>query len=340
MTRLSKLALPIVLILGLNPTLSLSSMAIGYESLVASCMLASVALIIRYQQIEKSRANLFQTLIAVSLIQSLSTFLQPRGLLLGIAIFVSWAVYEGNRRSSIAIVIVGICISMVLPMGLVLRNVQATNVATISTNLGATMNIGAGDKATGGYAGGTNTEVGVPCHSKSPGAAISDSELVKCVISWYLHHPGKTAILATKKSVYFWSPWYGPLANGTMARNPWLKMDPVRNIDTTQQGHQLVYGWFGKVISWIWLMGGLFLLIFGFSWLWGQGGLERLIGLLAGTPVLLAWLTALGTIGDHRFRLPTMGLSLFLQVAGYFGLKARLVARSQRATLEPRGRAR
>ena len=339
-TRLSRLALPAVLILGLNPTLSLSSLAIGYESLVASCMLATAALIIRYQQIEKSRAKLFQTLLAIGLIQSFSAFMQPRELLLGIAMLIIWAVYEGSWRSSGVIVLVGICISLLLPMGLVLRNLQATNKMTISTNLGATMNIGAGDKASGGYAGGTNTEVGVPCRAKTPGATVSDSELVKCVISWYLHHPKKTAILAIKKSVYFWSPWYGPLANGTMARNPWLKIDPVRNMDTTRAGHELVYGWFGKVVSWIWLIGGLFLLFLGFGWLWGQGGLERQIGLLAGAPVLLAWLTALGTIGDHRFRLPTMGLSLFLQVVGYFGLKERFAATPKRATLEPRGRAR
>ena len=125
-----------------------------------------------------------------------------------------------------------------------------------------------------------------------------------------------------------------------MARNPWLKIDPIKNIVSNKQGRDLVYGWIGKVISWAWLLTGLFFLLTGFGWLWRMGRLERQISVFAAVPVLLAWLTALGTIGDHRFRLPTMGLSLFLQVAGYFGLKERFSRNRGNATLEPRGRAR
>lgn len=335
-TRLSKLALPLALILGLNPTLSLNSLAIGYESLVASCMLASVALIIRYEQRQRNWANLFRTLLWVGVIQSFSAFMQPRGLIMGFSIFLFWGIFHHSRKRFIAIVILGSCIMMILPLGLVIRNVSAGNGAVISRNLGVTMSLGAGDKATGGYG---NTG-GVPCLPTPPAVAASDGQLVKCTLSWYLNHPWKAAILAVKKSVFFWSPWYGPLANGTMARNPWLKVDPVRNMDTTRQGHDLVYGWFGKAISWVWLLSGLVLLLVGFRWLWRMGGLERKISILTASPVLLAWLTALGTIGDHRFRLPTMGLSLFLQVAGYFGLREGFPWGSGRATLEPRGRAR
>lgn len=339
LTRLSKLALPLALVLGLDPTLSLSSLAIGYESAVASCFLLTTGLIIRYQQ-NQSRKNLIQTLVLVGLIQGISAFMQPRGILLGFIIFLLWGLFNGGWKNITSTVLIGTCILMIFPAVLVLRNVQANNTATISTNLGSTMNGGAGDKATGGYPGAGSTNYGVPCNPTPPATTVKDSQLVKCVISWYLKHPSKTAILVVKKSIYFWSPWYGPLANGTMARNPWLKIDPIKSIASNQQGHNLVFGWFGKAISWIWFLCSLFLLFFGFRWLWRMGGVERQLGVLAGTPILLAWLISVATIGDHRYRLPTMGLSLFLQMAGYFGLKERLSSPRGKSALEPRGRAR
>lgn len=339
LTRLSKLAMPLALILGLNPTLSLSSLAIGYESAVASCFLLTTALIIRYQQ-NQSRKNFYQTLLLVGLIQGISAFMQPRGILLGIMIFILWGVFNGGWKNIVTTVLIGTCVLMIFPTILVVRNVQAGNSASISTNLGSTMNGGAGDKATGGYPGRGNTNYGVPCTPTPPATTVSDSRLVECVISWYMKHPTKTAVLAVKKAIYFWSPWYGPLANGTMARNPWLKIDPVKNIAATVQGHSLVFGTFGKIISWLWFLSGLFLLFYGFQWLWRSAGLERQLAVLAGTPILLAWLISVATIGDHRYRLPTMGLSLFLQVCGYFGLKERFSTTQKPSALEPRGRTR
>ena len=335
-TRLSKLAMPLALILGLNPTLSLSSMAIGYESLVASCMLASVALIVSYELGQKGKASLIRTCLLVGLLQGFSAFMQPRGLIIGFFILFSWGLSVKSKKMLVTIVSLGTCAMMILPAVIVARNVAAKNGAVISTNLGVNMSLGAGDKATGSY----GNSGGVPCLPTPPAAKVTDSQLVRCSISWYLHHPGKTVVLAFKKSVYFWSPWSGPLATGTMARNPWLKVDPIQKIVSTKQGYDLVHGWLGKVISWVWLLSGLFLLFVGFRWLWRMGGLERQISILAGTPILLAWLTAIGTFGDHRFRLPTMGLSLFLQVAGYFGLKERFSRTQGVVALEPRGRAR
>ena len=40
-------------------------------------------------------------------------------------------------------------------------------------------------------------------------------------------------------------------------------------------------------------------------------------------PVVISWVVGMGTIGDHRFRLPTMSLSLFLQVIGIYALRHR-----------------
>ncbi len=225
---------------------------------------------------------------------------------------------------------------LILPMGLVLRNLEANNEAVLSKNLGVNMAIGAGDKATGGY----GESGGVPCKPTFPATTATDSQLVKCVLGWYVNHPLKSLKLLANKSVYYWSPWSGPLRNGTMARNPWLKIDPVVGIESTAAGRSLVEGWFGKLVSYLWLFGGLAFLLWGFRWMWRLDGLERRMATLSGVPVLFEWLICLGFFGDHRFRIPSMGLSLFLQLAGIMALKDCLFKRSGLAPLVAKPRTR
>lgn len=334
-SRLQKMALPTALILGFNPTLSLSSLVIGYESLVASSLLLSISLIIHAQQ-KPEKKILLLCLFLVALLQGFAAFMQPRSLLFGVVLLILWGVQQGTRKSFTKLVILGICILAVLPISLVARNIRANDVATVSTNLGITMNLGAGNSATGGYDGGG----GVDCKAGQGAKTVTDNQEVLCVLTWYLHHPIKSAELAINKSVFFWSPWTGPLANGTMGRNPWAKISPMGRMGVSAQGQALGYGLFGKIISWLWLSAGLLLFFLGFIGLWGAGGAERFIGSLAATPVLLAWLTSIGTIGDHRFRLPTMPLSLFLQVVGVFALQDILRKRRRGSALEPNGEAR
>jgi hypothetical protein len=101
-----------------------------------------------------------------------------------------------------------------------------------------------------------------------------------------------------------------------MARNPWLKIHPVRDMQKNPDGDKLVRGPIGSLVSWSWLLGGLGLLIYGFILLWRMKALERLIGSIAAIAIGTSWLISLATIGDHRFRLPIMGMSLFLQAVG------------------------
>jgi hypothetical protein len=102
-----------------------------------------------------------------------------------------------------------------------------------------------------------------------------------------------------------------------MARNPWLKISPIRDIQTnSENGDKLVKGPIGLLFSWLWLLGGLGLVIYGFIVLWRLKQLEKLIGLIAITIVASSWGISLLSIGDHRFRLPIMGMSLFLQAVG------------------------
>jgi hypothetical protein len=251
-------------------------------------------------------------LIISSAIFGLLSFVQPGLLLTGIVINLLWIfVWKGFKAGALMIAM-SLAITLFFPATLIYRNNQAIGINSISTNLGVTMNIGAGDNATGGY---IKEGFGVEC-DLSGTSSEQDNQRVRCILNWYVSNPIKTVELFYNKSIYFWSPWYGPTANGTMARNPWLTINPLKNIASTQDGFNLVYGGFGKVISWLWLLGGLALLLYGYFTLWRQNSLERFIGNLAMVAITINWLITLFTIGDHRFRIPIMGLSLFLQVIG------------------------
>jgi len=310
-TKLKKFSYLVLLLILFNPTLSLSSIAVGYESLTASGLLLCVGLVIR-SFIAKDDKKFIKYLIISSVIYGLLAFVQPRLIVTGLVINMVWIfVWKGIKGGALLISLT-VAITLFFPATLIYRNNQAIGINSISTNLGVTMNIGAGDSATGGY---IKEGFGVEC-DQIGNSSQQDNQLVRCVLNWYLSNPINAAELFYNKSIYFWSPWYGPVANGTMARNPWLTINPLKDIATTQDGFNVVYGGFGKVISWLWLLGGLALLLYGYFTLWRQNSLERLIGNLVMVAVTTNWLITLFTIGDHRFRVPIMGLSLFLQAIG------------------------
>jgi hypothetical protein len=238
--------------------------------------------------------------------------MQPRLIVSGLLINLLWVFVKKGRRTGSFILIASLVVTLLLPATLIYRNNQAVGLNSISTNLGVTMNIGAGDNATGGY---MKEGYGVTCITSGT-EAEQDNQRVRCVIEWYLTNPTKAVKLFYNKTLYFWSPWFGPEANGTMARNPWLKISPIKNITSTQEGVNLVYGSFGKLISWLWLLSGLALLLYGYLTLWRQNSLERFIANMAMIAISTNWLISLVSIGDHRFRIPIMGLSLFLQAIG------------------------
>jgi len=310
-TRLKKFAYLVFMLIILNPTLSLSSIAIGYESLTASGFLIATGLIIK-DFVQKDDKKLIKYLVVNSTIFGLLTFMQPRLIVSGILINIFWIMIRKGIKAGSLLVIVSLAVTLFFPTTLIYRNHKAIGVNSISTNLGVTMNIGAGDKATGGY---MKQDYGVPC-TLTGNASQQDNQKVKCVLNWYSSNPIKAIKLFYNKTLYFWSPWYGPEANGTMARNPWLTISPIKNIASTPDGDKLVYGGFGKLISWLWLLGGLALLFYGFIILWRLNSLERFIGSIAMIAISTNWLISLISIGDHRFRVPIMGMSLFLQAIG------------------------
>ena len=319
-TNISFLAVAISFLISFNPTLSLSTLAVGYEAPVAALLMISMAYLIRDLSAQSDKISL-KNIIIIALSLSVSSFLQPRILLFGVAFIFFWCLKKTGSKARVQLLGLTLVLVMLFPSVLILRNIVANDKATISTNLGVTMRIGAGDDATGGYG---VPKTPIPCPPKSKGQEVTDNQIVGCVLKWYLSNPGKSAQLMINKTVYYWSPWFGPAANGTMARNPWLKVSPLVGMAKSESGNDLIYGGLGRFISWVWLLGGLLLVGAGLIWLWRLGGIERSMAWLAGIPVILGWLTSLGTIGDHRFRIPQMGLSLFLQVVGVYGLRRRL----------------
>jgi hypothetical protein len=310
-TRLKKFAYLAFFMILFNPTLSLSSIAVGYESLTAAGYLFVAGLIVK-DFAQKDDKKLLLYIAISSAIFGFLTFLQPRLIISGILINLLWILIRKPRKSAAWLVAFTLAITLFFPTTLIFRNNKAVGFKTISTNLGGTMNIGGGDSATGGY---TGQYLGVPCQTSGTDAE-KDSQQVACVLKWYLNNPVKAAKLFYNKSKFFWSPWEGQLANGTMARNPWLKIHPVRDMQQNPDGDKLVRGPIGSLVSWSWLLGGLGLMFYGFVILWRARQLERLVGSIAMIAISTSWLISLLTIGDHRFRLPIMGMSLFLQAVG------------------------
>jgi hypothetical protein len=264
--------------------------------------------------------------------------MQPRWILTTLVIAGIWALVTKGRKAQ-ALILVGVVGIMALaPAIMIQRNIASIDKAVISTNLGVTMNIGAGPDTKGGYA---KTGESIPCEPVPPATAVTDNDVVKCVIKWYLTNPVDAMRLFIYKGWYYWSPWSGPLGNGTMARNPWLKINPIVDIAKgSQSGNDLVYQSIGKGISFFWTVGCISLFFIGFFWLRSMKGIYANLAWASFAPVVISWLVSMATIGDHRFRIPTMTLSVFLQVVGLYALRHKAKTRSFAVALETNAKAR
>jgi hypothetical protein len=321
MSSLKYLALWTSVIITLNPTLSLSSLSVGYEVPIAACFMMIVGTILSTfdKPIDK---NFWIAVASVGGWFALATFMQPRFLLIAMIIAILWALRVTGKKNRLRIATLIISIMMIAPGIMIFRNMEVIDKATISTNLGVTMRIGAGPETSGGY-GRIGPEV--PCDPKAPATVVSDNDLVICVLKWYLTNPVDTARLSLSKAVLFWSPWSGPLSfNGTMGRNPWLLISPTQEFSThSVSGEKLILGPIGTFLSYIWLFGQIVLLLVGYRSLRMLGRNEAFFAQIVTATVVISWLISIATIGDHRFRVPTMSMSLFLQLAAIFALRKR-----------------
>lgn len=312
--KLVNLTVPLAVFLNLSPTLSLNSVVIGYEVPTASLLLISTTFLMRYLRNHKKTELLY-----ASFSMSIASFMQPRIILLAFGILFVFAIYSFKTRFAAGFLVLSLLIVSIAPGLLAIRNLQANDFLAVSTNLGVTMNIGAGDQATGGY---SNDAKGVPCELVNTlNPAQKDSGLVRCVLTWYIENPSKATALFFKKFVYHWSPWFGPLSNGTTARNPWLNFNPLVNIARNSEGGSaMIFGSIGKVISWLWFILGFALMFLGFRALIRRGGDSAILAWILMVPVALNSATSMGTIGDNRFRIPTLTLSVLLQGFGLLSI--------------------
>jgi len=318
------LAFWVSILISFNPTLSLSTLTVGYEAPIASCFMMILGLILSTfnKPIEK---RFWFAVASVGGWFALATFMQPRFLLTAFIVAVMWALKFTATKNRIRIAALVTAIMMLAPAIMIYRNAVAINKPTISTNLGITMRIGAGPDTSGGY---TRSGPEVPCEPKTPGTAVTDNDLVICVIKWYASNPIDTVRLSFNKSVFFWSPWSGPEAEGTMGRNPWLKISPVEQVEkSSQSGSNFVNGFFGVLISWLWILGQLILIFLGYRSLRTFGSDEKFFANVVLTPVVISWLISIGTIGDHRFRIPVMSMSIFLQVVAFLAIRKKIIER-------------
>lgn len=318
-SSLKRFSWPALILLSVSPTFTLNSVVIGYEVTSAVLFLLSIALYLRIIRLERKSGLSWEAALAALAI-SISCFMQPRIMLLALGVFIPFAIYHYRGKAIPIFLTLSLGIVALAPATLIFRNIQAQGFAAISTNLGTTMNIGAGPESTGGY---TNSATGVPCEAIEGDAAEQDSHRVGCVFKWYLENPSSAVGLFVNKFFFHWSPWFGPLSNGTMARNPWLKFHPFAETVKTQEGFEMVYGNLGKLISWAWVLGSLALMGYGFLALRRRGGASTLLAWTLLIPVILNTGSSMGTIGDNRFRIPTLSLSLLLQLFGAYALFAR-----------------
>jgi len=316
-TRLKRVSYLLALFLAFNPTLSLNTMSVGYEMPVVALSLVSMAALVRFFS-KGSRSVLSKESVVASISFSFACLMQPRLIVIAALFFLLWALAKYRLKVMAPFLAITLGIVALAPTLMIFRNFEVHGYAAISTNLGVTMRLGAGPTATGGYS--SNGAGVVECPVTTGNASQVDNAKVRCVLDWYMDNPGKAIKLFLNKARFFLSPWFGPEANGTMARNPWSQNHPFLSSAQTQEGFNLIFGTFGKLISWIWMLVGLALLAYGTLFLLRLGGLERLLALVFSTSFLLNLISSMLTIGDHRFRIPSMAMSIFLQVVGLVAL--------------------
>jgi len=102
-----------------------------------------------------------------------------------------------------------------------------------------------------------------------------------------------------------------------MAHNPWYKIHPLILLSKNGLITELIFSPLGNFVAWLNIIFGVLLIFYGYFVLLKSGGKSRLSAHVAATVIMANWAISLLSIGDHRFRLPIMGMSLFLQAIGF-----------------------
>jgi hypothetical protein len=242
-------------------------------------------------------------------------------LLPSVAFILLWFLFIEQKKREFISFLVAIVILLIFQGSMMMRSQIATGDPSSQTSLGSLALMGAGPNATGTY---MESGSGLICDISGLSAHDASNKMLSCASSWYLDNPVKGSVLLWKKSYYLWSPWYGPLSGGTSGRNPYLKFHPVMTSIESEKQFELVSGLPGKLVSWIWIIGGWFLMFYGFKNLFSSKNVEKIIGCASLVIILSSWMSLLVVHGDNRYRIAFMPLSLLLQLHGFQTLSKRI----------------
>lgn len=209
-TRIAWAALPFAYLALLNPTLTLSSLTVGYETLAGATQVLAVALML--QDLRQTEAHSWWRFPLAGAVLGYSIALQPRLLIGASALLLVWLIARKPWQQSLALGVVAGLLMAMFPLGLMVRNQVANGRAVISSNLGVNMMMGVGADSTGTY-GSQSKQVN--CGTLPKDSIDADNAKVACALNWYIENPGQTLRLAWIKSQHFWSSWWGPYAAGT-----------------------------------------------------------------------------------------------------------------------------
>ena len=124
-TKFNKIVLPFGIVALLNPTLSLSSLVIGYESLVASCFLLALSFLIIDLKSKEMKYK-HSPILNSAVLLGLTVWLSPRMILPGFLILITWLYLKNKFNKNILSSLIVVMIFLSFQGSMIMRNEIAT----------------------------------------------------------------------------------------------------------------------------------------------------------------------------------------------------------------------
>lgn len=322
-TRLAWATIPFALIVTLNPALTLSTVALSPDGLVASLAMLALALMVRDLLVAPDRRRPWRLLVG-ALLLGLATVALPVFALGALGMLVGWAVARGNREQAIWLGSASVAALMVLPLALLAGNQIANNSARVA--------VGA-DRQTfnfGSLAPNTVRDDNSRCGVTSIDLLSLDVPRWRCLTAWYQEESAEASQDAVHHAVGFWEPWAGPLHEPSLRDNPWGDLQPVHRWGDDDP-RSILASPFAAAVSWLWMLGSVTAALAGMAGLRQLGEVEHALSTAIGWLVVGAWLVGSIVGADASSRLPVLAPLLLLQVAGW----RYLVTRTTTASKDP-----
>lgn len=305
-TRIAWAMVPFAFLALLNPALSLSSLALGSDSVTASLLMLTLGLLVRDMKTKRDSRTPRRILTAAVLL-SASAFMAPMLAFGSIAFLLSWAAARGNREQAIWISAGALALLLALPIMLLVRNQIANNSNMLPTSSEQMAPVTAGFKNFDGSRCGIGTLDVVSLNVPK----------IRCLMSWYQEVSANTSEAAAPNAMAFWSPWAGPMAGTQLRDNPWPALHPANLLTDGANPRSILTTPLATAVSWLWMLAAIVSALAGLVALRGLGILETELSVGAGWLIVGSWLGGALTHADASTRLPVMGMVLMLQLLGW-----------------------